>query len=597
MVMKISHPLNIPIQNNWLNRQVCKFTRLDGLREIYDDWLEYHQQDTHPEQNANQGKRLLEFGLKHMNVNIEWVHEQRLNTIPLSGPLLIVANHPLGGLEGMLLANALLKIRPDVKVLTNEMLLKFPEFSDIFIGVDVLNNNSVKKNRRGIRKVTQHLANQGALLIFPAGTVAGMDLTNSKIIDRQWDEIVGRLMQKYRCPCVPFLVKERNSKLFYLSGHIHKRLRTALLGRAMLSKKNQRIKIVVGESISYKEIEPLSTARKVTDYLRFCCEIMQKSVENDIEQPPQASEVKADIVKPEILARLQILESYRVLKKGDFSVYCAPYEKLGCIMEQIAISREKTFRAVNEGTGQELDNDRFDRYYWHLWIWDDEAQKLVGGYRLGKVDEIVKQSSIDNLYSNSLYHYNENFAQSLKHAVEVGRSFVSLEYQRHSKALDLLWRGIGAFMVANSDYHTLFGCVSISKDYSSLAQAFLAESLLKHFNAKEEYVSSVQAKKPLLVKETPWSDNLINMLSNVPIINKLLGRIDAGKTIPILIRHYLALNGKFASFTVNENFNHSLDGLIIVDLRITPEKYLIRYLGKQGAEDFIKRWEMYESVA
>lgn len=595
--MKTSHPLNLPIQNNWLNRQVCKFTQLDGLREIYDDWLKYHQKHKKPEENANQGQWLLEFGLKHMNVSIDWLYEQRLQAIPTSGSLLIVANHPLGGLEGMLLASALLKIRPDVKVLTNELLLKFPEFSDIFIGVDVLNNNSEKKNIQGIRKVAKHLANQGAMLIFPAGTVAGMSFKKNKIIDRKWDELIGRLMQKYRCPCVPFLVKERNSQLFYLSGHIHKRLRTALLGRAMLSKRNQKISIAVGACIGYKEIQPLSTARKVTEYLRFCCEIMQTNDSGVLHQSPYAQTVKADIVKPEIVAQLHRLEPYRVLSKGNFSVFCAPYEKLGCMMQQIAISRELAFRAVNEGTGQELDNDRFDRYYWHLWIWDNDAQKLVGGYRLGKVDEIVEQSSIDNLYSNSLYHYKDNFAQQLKHAVEVGRSFVSLEYQRHSKALDLLWRGIGAFMVKNPDYHTLFGCVSISKDYSSLAQAFLAESLLKHFNAKEEYISSVQAKKPLLVKDTPWSDNMIDMLSNVPIINKLLGRIDSGKTIPILIRHYLALNGKFASFTVNENFNHSLDGLIIVDLRITPEKYLIRYLGKQGAENFIRKWELYESVA
>ncbi len=599
--MNTTHPLKLPIENKWLNWLICKLTGLDNLRAIYADWIregrdQYGSEKIHPQESHTQGKKLLEFGLKQLNVGVDWEYEQRLKTIPRSGSLLIVANHPLGGLEGMLLAHALLKIRPDVKVLTNELLLKFPEFTDIFIGVDVLNDNTEKKNRQGMRKVLRHLDNQGAMLIFPAGTVAGLSWKKNKIIDKKWDEIVGRLMQRYRCPCVPFLVKARNSRWFYLSGSIHKRLRTALLGRAMLSKTHQKIKIAVGENIGYKEIEPLFSAQKVTDYLRFCCEIMQKNTHKKV-QPAPAPELKSNIMAPEILKQLQILAPYRVLKKAAFSVYCAPFDKLGCVMQQIAISREITFRAVNEGTGKELDNDRFDRYYWHLWVWDDEAQKLVGGYRLGKVDEIVAQSSLDNLYSNSLYHYNEKFAQSLKHAVEVGRSFVSLEYQRHSKALDLLWRGIGAFMVANPEYHTLFGCVSISKDYSSLAQAFLAESLLKHFNAKEEYISSIKAKKPLRVEETPWSENLINALSNVPVINKLLGRIDSGKTIPILIRHYLALNGKFASFSVNEKFNHSLDGLIIVDLRITPEKYLIRYLGKQGAENFLKKWDIYESVA
>jgi len=266
-------------------------------------------------------------------------------------------------------------------------------------------------------------------------------------------------------------------------------------------------------------------------------------------------------------------------------------------MEQIAISRERTFRAVDEGTGKELDNDCFDPFYWHLFIWDNEKNKLVGGYRLGKVDEIIAQHGIENLYSQSMYHYENKFIQSLAGSVEVGRSFVTEEYQRHSKVLDLLWKGIGRFMAKNPKYHTLFGCVSISKSYSKLAQAFLADSLLKHFNAKTDVISQVQPKLPLDVKNKPWDENLIKMFSSLPIINKLLGRIDSGKTIPILIRHYLALNGKFASFCVNQSFNDSLDGLIIVDLRITPEKYLRRYLGEEGAEKFTKKWGEYEAVA
>ncbi len=593
----MKHPLAIPIRNKLIHKLISKATRLDDLKQIYDDWLSYGKKAAKEKGLLNQGSALLDFGLQHMQVCVDFRHEQRLLNIPKTGPLLIICNHPLGGLEGMLLARELLKIRGDLKVLTNEMLLKFPEFAEIFIGVDVLNKDKNRKNSQGIRQITRHLANAGAMLIFPAGTVSGLNFKTFKTMDKKWSDIVGRLMQRYQCPCIPFFVNDRNSLPFYLSGYLHKRLRTLLLGRAMLAKKKHQVQLLVGDIINHKEVESLDSVEEVTAYLRFCCEVIPENKTALTMAFTQKTAVRANIGQQEIIQQLARLAEYQVIEKGKFSVYCAPYDKLGCIMEQIAISREHTFRAVNEGTGRELDKDRFDPFYWHLWIWDNEKLKLVGGYRLGKVDQIIKQHSIENLYSNSLYHYSEKFSHGLEHAIEVGRSFVCQEYQRHSKVLDLLWRGIGAFMVANPEYNTLFGCVSISKEYSNLARAFLAESLIKHFNAKEEFISSVTAKTPLQIDEKPWSDNLINMLSNIPIINKLLGRIDNGKTIPILIRHYLALNGKFASFTVNTDFNHSLDGLIIVDLRLTPDKYLCRYLGQQGAENFINKWKIYESVA
>ncbi len=125
----------------------------------------------------------------------------------------------------------------------------------------------------------------------------------------------------------------------------------------------------------------------------------------------------------------------------------------------------------------------------------------------------------------------------------------------------------------------------------------MADSLLKHFNAKPNILSNVKARTPIKIRQKPWSKDSLLALSNIPIINKLLGRIDNGKTIPMLIRHYLSLNGRFASFSVNKNFNHSLDGLIIVDMRNTPDKYLIRYLGKEGTKEFNKKWGTYERVA
>ncbi|PCJ48036.1 MAG: hemolysin [Gammaproteobacteria bacterium] len=588
----MNHPVHIPIKNKALHKIFSKLTRLDAMKEIYDDWLVEGDKTL-----ENQGIALLDFGLQHMNIKVKWDDGEKLKNIPKTGPLMIVANHPLGGLEGMLLARELAKIRPDIKVLTNEMLLRFPEFSDIFIGVNVLSSHQAKGNASGIRLASKHLSNRGALLIFPGSTVSEIDYKQRKISDRKWNNIAARLVKKYQCPTIPFFIAEKNPAWFYLSAIIHKRLRTALLARAMISKKNTDVDIIVGDVVPIDEIKTLDSVVNVTNYLRLCCEVLATEKPQSLDESVAGETIKQDVKELQLLEQLQKLEPFRVIQKGDFSVYCAPYSKLGCMMEQIAICREKSFRAVNEGTGKELDNDDFDTFYSHLWVWDDQANKLVGGYRICKVDELINNHGIENLYSNSLYHFQPEFVTNLQGSVEVGRSFVSLEYQRHSKVLDLLWRGIGAYMVDNPEYHTLFGCVSVSKEYSGLAKALLVDALLKHFNATDKFLTSVKPKQPLSVDDKPWSDNMLDSLSNVPIINKLLGRIDSGKTIPMLIRHYLALNGRFASFTINSNFNHSLDGLIIVDLRLTPQKYLSRYLGKEGSERFLYKWDVYETVA
>ena len=588
----MTNPLKLPIKNSLLRKIVTKFTALDAIHELYDDWLNHN-----PPNSVRKGVDLLDFSLKYMNIDVHWSGKENLSNIPQEGPLVIIANHPLGGLEGMLLARELIAIRPDIKVITNELLLRFPEFKDIFIGVDVLSENTSKNNTLGIRRVTKHLSDRGALLIFPAGTVSKIDYKHRIITDNKWSDIAARLVRKYQCPCIPFYINEKNPLWFYLSALIHKRIRTALIARAMISKKNTTVEIVVGDKILPQEIKSLETTAEVTHYLRLCCEVLSSKNRPIVKNTQINETIKPDIKQNKLLEQLQCLDKYQIFKRGNFSVYCAPYAELGCVMEQIAITREKTFRAASEGTGKELDSDQFDPCYNHLWVWDDVAQKLVGGYRIGKVDEIIKVHGVSKLYSNSLYNYKQKFIDNMDGYVEVGRSFVSVDYQRHSKALDLLWRGIGSYMVANPECHTLFGCVSVSQAYSNMAKALLVDSLLMHFNAKQEFLNNVKPKMPLKINGKPWSESMISSLSNVPIINKLLGRIDSGKTIPILIRHYLALNGKFASFTVNKNFNHSLDGLIIVDLRLTPQKYLSRYLGKEGAEKFIYKWISYETVA
>jgi putative hemolysin len=558
---------------------INKLSSLDILRAWYDDWLKSPEPDV---------SRFLDFTLGRIGAEFSVTNLEALRDIPRDIPLIIVSNHPLGALEGMLLSRLLLQYRPDLKVLTNELLLQFKEFEDLFIGVDVLNPDKQQMNARGMMRASRHLASGGALLIFPAGTVSVLNLKNWAIQDAPWKHIVGRLALKYNAECLPVHIEGRNSWTFYLSGLIHKRLRTLLLPRAMIAQQNKRVVASIGQAVNFKDTN-IDSSSAATEYLRLACELLahEKTQTATMSMPSSSSKG----VDPTLLqAQFSTLQHCRVAEQGSLQVYIASYAELGCIAEELARVRENTFRAVGEGTGLASDKDRFDPDYWHILVWDEKSQQIAGGYRAARVSSVLAHKGVTALYSNSLFHYDERFIRALGGAIEVGRSFVCEAYQADSHALDLLWRGLGAMVVRYPDCHTLFGCVSISSRYSPMIRAVLTESFLAAHGAGEGMRTLVRPVSPFKYNLKFWTSDTIKALSSMAAINKLLGNSGNPMRVPVLIRHYLALNGKFIDFSVNRGFNQSLDGLILVDLRTAPNRYVRRYLGKNGAEEFTRRW-------
>ena len=588
------NPFRLSLKPHWLSTLAEKALALDGLAQFYD--RRPNQEATEPCAHVDD---FLDYTLKVLNAQMEITNPEAMENIPETGPLIMVANHPLGGLEGVAMTRVLKERRPDLKVLTNELLSRIPEFSDIFVGVDVLSKTAASKNVKGIREIMRHLKKGGALLIYPAGMVSAIDTKDWKIKDRDWNSLVGKLAQQTKATCMPFHAEARNSKLFYLSGLIHPRLRTVLLPRE-LAKQGRQLKLTVGHPILWRDMRTLDSSEDITSYLRTASDLLSQShkLGQTLEalSPLQPKE-RTEAEELAIQAALTDMAEHLLLQHQDFDVYCTPYAELGPIMHEIAVTRERTFRAAGEGTGFEADSDRYDPHYQHLFIWDRVNSRIVGSYRVGKTDEIIQQLGVDGLYSRSLYRYDAEFLDKLGGAIEVGRSFVAPEYQRHPRTLDLLWQGLGLWIVRNPDYHTLFGCVSISSEHSQRARAFLEDSLMANYRAEQEFLNGVHPIKPLKVKDRVWSEQTLKSLSNMTLINKLLGQCDPGKSVPVLLRHYIALNGRFIGFSVNDGFNDSLDGLIMVDLRKTPIKYLQRYLGKEGSESFLKLWSSKSDVA
>jgi putative hemolysin len=581
----MTNPCRLPIKPRFVASAIESALGLKPLAKIYDE----RPLNLDPFQ-------FLDYSLDALGIDIDIENEALLADIPKTGPVLIVANHPLGGLEGMAIAKVIGKYRPDLQVLTNELLRLIPELAPLFIGVNVLSRDAAAGNVGGIKQVHKQLKNDGAVLLFPAGMVSAYEFSHRRIQDKEWNRLAGQLLKRYEASCTPVYVRGRNSSYFYGAGVIHPRLRTILLPRQLANKQGYTLPLKIGRPIPAQELRLLKSPVAVTQYLRVATDALAeagKSVEaislEGIEQLDQKYGIS------EVEKAIDRLADCRLVEHEEFDVFCAPYDRLGPIMEQIAIAREITFRAVGEGTGLAKDSDEFDPHYLHLFLWDKQEQRIAGAYRVGLVDEIVAKHGVKGLYSRSLYKYDEAFINRLGSAIEMGRSFIHIDYQRRPVSLNLLWRGIGQILVKNPRYHTLFGSVSISRNYSDLARSLIADTMLTNFKAKD-FAALVEPITPLTVRNRVWTEDMLAELANVKMLGKLIGRCDPGKAVPVLLRHYLSLNGKLVCFNIHSNFNDSLEGLIIVDVRNTERKTLNRFLGAKGLEYFTSFHQLKDSA-
>ncbi len=526
-------------------------------------------------------------------------HKLDRDNIPESGPLLIVANHPLGGVEGVILAKILLEYRPDLLVMANHFLKRIPELSSLFIGVDVFEGEeAMRANLKAIKQAHKHLASQGALLIFPAGEVSTYDNETNQLQDKEWNRLVGKLAQKHKASCLPIFIGGKNSKSFYLAGRLHPRFRTLLLGRELLNKKGTEIPIFGGNLISSSEFSKLDNADDITNYLRLNTYLIGQSNQtadtplNALDNPlPIDPDISSVLLKQTIDS---LPEDSLLVQQKQFNVYISDALHMGPILQQIGIMRERNFRVVGEGTGKSIDLDEFDHDYMHLFIWDHDANVIAGAYRLGLVDKIMEKKGIKGLYSRTLFDFDKNFLQLQGKSIEMGRSVIDAPYQRSLSALLLLWKGIGTFVARNPSYQTLFGPVSISGEYQTLTHQLIVQCLTTHYYDLES-AKLVKATNPLLPSKKPfWSLSLLSGLGDLQLLSNLVSRLEKGKGLPVLIRQYLALKGRFVSFNVDPDFNQTVDGLILVNLPDVPLRMLSKYMGSEQAKSYLCHYEKSE---
>ena len=557
---------------NWLNP-----------REITDRWA--HAAHTAPG-TALFGRFLEEMG-------VEWsCPAPDLARIPRTGPVVVVANHPFGLAEGPVLGALLTQIRPDVKFLANSLLAGLPGLDPCLIPVNPF-GNAAQSNGRALRHSIEWLRRGGLLVTFPSGEVASLQLPQWQIAEPQWNQNIARIIRITGARAVPIFFHGANGAGFHIAGLIDPRLRTALLPRELLNKRGQTIHVAIGRPVSTEMLLRMKTDREAMDYLhqrtvllrarskkpvRFAWAPMQARIAGPVE--PHALRREAEALPPGAI----------LLESGDYRVCVAPAAHIPDTLREIGRLREIAFRSAGEGTGRSLDLDRFDKHYQHLWVSHRETGEVAGAYRLIGTDKAGTDTAADpqQLYTSTLFRFRPGLLGKLHPALELGRSFVRPERQKSYQALLLLWKGIGRYVARHPRYKTLFGPVSISRDYSAASRSLMV-SYLESSCPRRELADSVAPRRQFRGTGPHGADAslLAPLLKNLEELSEAVADMEAdGKGVPVLLRQYLQLGGAVVAFNVDRAFSNVVDGLVVVDLTRLAPAHLEKYLGRDGAAAF-----------
>jgi putative hemolysin len=564
--------------------------RMPGLASLLMEIMKINDiNDTFEAAENFEGVAFVDEILRLVGVKVE-ISESDLKNIPLDGAFAAIANHPYGGIEGLILIKVLCTIRPDAKVMANFILKKIPNLSDFFVAVNPFENIEHSSSISGIKTTLSLLKTGTPIGIFPAGEVSTYKLGQQQITDKLWHPVVGKLISKAKVPVLPIYFHGNNGLLFNLLSLIHPTLRTAKLPSELFNKKGHTIIVRIGKPIPFEDIPDNTNNTKMLAYLRAKTYALGAGLENERKifnprnlfkvnkQPDELIEpVQNDLIEKEIE---NLRENYLVWTEKNYEVYISPTIHITNIIKEIGRLRELTFREVGEGTNKSSDLDAYDIYYHHLFIWDTETKMIVGAYRIGKGDEIFYSYGKKGFYTYELFKISSQFVPTLRQSLELGRSWIRKEYQQRPLPLFLLWKGILKYLIDNPKYKYLIGPVSISNAFSKFSKSLIVNFIYNnHFDA--EMAQMVKPRKQFKVDFSKIdADILTASSSSLKNLDSLIGEIETSHIkVPVLLRQYIALNAKIICFNIDPKFSDCLDGFLVLDLESVPADMLEK-LGK-----------------
>jgi putative hemolysin len=512
------------------------------------------------------------------------IPEEDLKRIPKTGPFITVSNHPLGGIDGILLLKLLIEQRADYKIIANLLQHRIEPLKPYVMPVNPFENHKdAKSSIAGLKNALTHLKDGFPLGIFPAGEVSTYR-DGKLMVDKPWEEGAVRLIKKANVPVIPIYFHAKNSNLFYVLSKISDTFRTAKLPSELLSQRHRVIKVRIGKPISVKDQNEYEDIPSFYEFIRKKTYMLANPFEKKTQKILSTKNLKIPKAPKAITSQKNVrafikevdklrTNDKRLLKSKNYEVFFAAAKEIPHLLQEIGRLREITFRDVGEGTNEAIDLDSFDKYYHHLILWDAEANVLVGAYRMGLGKEIYKKHGISGFYIHTLFRFEPELYSMLENTIEMGRAFIVKEYQQKPMPLFLLWKGIVHVTLRYPEYKYLMGGVSISNQFSEFSKSLMIEFMKSHYY--DPYIAQyIFPKKEFKVKLKDADKDFVFDATKADMqkFDKIIDEIEPGALrIPVLIKKYVKQNARLVAFNVDPKFNNAVDGLMYIRVADIPD--------------------------
>ena len=557
----------------WL---LMKALKISTINKIYDK--NKHLQDV----------EFLNGILDELQIKFE-IPEEDLKRLPKEGAYITISNHPLGGIDGVLLLKLMLEREPNFKIIANFLLHRIEPLKKYIMPVNPFENHKeTKSSVVGIKETLRHLSDGKPLGMFPAGEVSTYK-DGRLVVDKAWEEGAMKVIRKAQVPVVPIYFHAKNSRFFYFLSKINPILRTAKLPSEVFSQKNRVIKVRVGKPISVGEQNEHQSIEDYSEFLRKKTYMLANSYNEENKLlSSQNLNLNLSLKSPKSPKQIvkaanhdKILEEIESMKKGDcrllqsknYQVFLVTPDKIPNILHEIGRLREITFREVGEGTNESIDIDQYDNYYHHMFLWDEVTEQIAGAYRMGLGSEIFKKHGIDGFYLHDLFRFEPELFDMMSKSIEMGRAFIVKEYQLKPMPLFLLWKGIVHTTLRFPEHKFLIGGVSISNQFTDFSKSLMIEFMKSHYY--DPYVAQyIHPKKEYKVKLKDADKDFVFNETEADLIkfDKIIDELEPGiLRLPVLIKKYIKQNARLVAFNVDPLFNNAIDGLMYIRISDIPE--------------------------
>jgi len=520
--------------------------------------------------------------LDELQIKFE-IPEEDLKRLPKDGAYITISNHPLGGIDGILLLKLMLEREPNFKIIANFLLHRIVPMKKYIMPVNPFENHKdVKSSVVGIKETLRHLSDGKPLGIFPAGEVSTYR-DGKLVVDKPWEEGALKLIRKAKVPVVPIYFHAKNSRLFYWLSKIDDTLRTAKLPSELLTQKDRVIKVRIGKPISVNEQNEFENFEDYSEFLRKKTYMLANPFEKEsklldtasLKIPKAPKKIVTPASESAMIDEVNSLRNSdcRLLQSKNYEVFFATAKSVPNILHEIGRLREITFREVGEGTNESIDLDKFDQYYHHMFLWDDETKKIAGAYRMGLGSEIYPKYGIEGFYLNDLFRFEPELHDMMHKSIEMGRAFIVKDYQQKPMPLFLLWKGIIHTTLRYPEHKYLLGGVSISNQFSDFSKSLMIEFMKSNYY--DPYIAQyIHPKKAYKVKLKDADKDFIfdEAESDLNKFDKIIDELEPGNLrLPVLIKKYIKQNARVVAFNVDPLFNNAIDGLMYIRIADIPE--------------------------